>query len=68
MNGELLQGRNSLCNNGLMLPAKNLPEVPNTLVTLTLPYRLVTFRLEALRFLAFNVDGEWHAGPFPEVT
>jgi len=32
--------------------AKNLPNprVPNTLVTLTLPYSVVTFRLKALYF------------------
>jgi hypothetical protein len=51
MTGELLQGRNCLCNNGLInLSEKNektsIPGVPNTLVTLTHPYYLVTFRLK----------------------
>lgn len=46
-NGELLQALNSRCNRRLTNPAKNfLPTVPNTLVTLTLPYPLVTFRLK----------------------
>jgi hypothetical protein len=47
MNGELLQGANYLCNKGLTIARKNLnPRVPITLVTLTLPYLLVTFRLK----------------------
>lgn len=47
MNGELLQGANYLCNKGLTFPYKNFnPRVPITLVTLTLPYPLVTFRLK----------------------
>jgi len=52
MNGELLQGLNWLCNMRLRNRAKNLPNprVPNTLVTLTLPYSVVTFRLKALYF------------------
>ena len=45
--GELLQGLNYLCNNGLIVLAKNVcSRVPNTLVTLTHPYLLVTFRLK----------------------
>jgi hypothetical protein len=52
--GELLQGRNSICNNGFILPWKNFGRgPPNTLVTLTRPYPLVTFRL-SLSFLAFD--------------
>jgi hypothetical protein len=47
MNGELLQAANYLCNKGLTIRAKNFrPRVPITLVTLTLPYLLVTFRLK----------------------
>jgi len=47
MNGELLQAANYLCNKGLTLWAKNFsPGVPITLVTLTLPYLLVTLRLK----------------------
>jgi len=47
MNGELLQAANYLCNKRLNKPAKNFyPRVPITLVTLTLPYLLVTFRLK----------------------
>ena len=47
MNGELLQAPNYLCNKGLTIRAKNFcPRVPITLVTLTLPYLLVTFRLK----------------------
>jgi len=47
MNGELLQAANYLCNKGLTIRAKNFrPGVPITLVTLTLPYQLVTFRLK----------------------
>ena len=47
MNGELLQGANYLCNKGLNIPGeKHPPRVPITLVTLTLPYLLVTFRLK----------------------
>ena len=51
MTGELLQGLNCLCNNGLInLSEKNektsTPGVLNTLVTLTHPYYLVTFRLK----------------------
>jgi hypothetical protein len=48
MNGELLQAANYLCNKGLTIRAKNFraPGVPITLVTLTLPYLLVTFRLK----------------------
>ena len=42
MNGELLQAANYLCNMGLAFQ----PEMPITLVTLTLPYLLVTFRLK----------------------
>ena len=38
--------------------------MPITLVTLTLPDPLVTFRLEALFFVAFNWGGEREAGPF----
>jgi hypothetical protein len=33
---------------------KKLPEVSITVVTLTLPYSLVTFRAEALPFLVFG--------------
>ena len=45
--GELLQGLNYLCNNGLMVSDKKLcSRVRNTLVTLTHPYPLVTFRLK----------------------
>lgn len=44
---ELLQGLNYLCNNGLVPRRKNFySRVPNTLVTLTHPYWLVTFRLK----------------------
>ena len=47
MNGELLQAANYLCNKGLTFAAKNFsPGVPITLVTLTLPDLLVTFRLK----------------------
>jgi hypothetical protein len=47
MNGELLQGLNYLCNKRFTKKAKNFaPGVPNTLVTLTHPYLLVTFRLK----------------------
>ena len=46
--GELLQGLNYLCNNGVVVLEKNLCSgVPNTLVTLTHPTLLVTFRLKA---------------------
>ena len=45
--GALLQGLIYLCNNGLVIGDKNFcSRVPNTLVTLTHPYLLVTFRLE----------------------
>ncbi len=59
MNGELLQGLNYLCNRGLTIHLKNFavrgfyPGVRNTLVTLTHPYPVVTFRL-SLSFLAFD--------------
>ena len=47
MNGELLQAAKDLCNKGLTIRAKNFrPGVPITLVTLTLAYLLVTFRLK----------------------
>jgi hypothetical protein len=47
MNGELLQAANYLCNKGLTIPQKTCAHsVPITLVTLTLPYLLVTFRLK----------------------
>ena len=45
--GELLQGLNYLCNNRFIVLAKIFyPRVPDTLVTLTHPYLLVTFRLK----------------------
>jgi len=46
MNGELLQGINYLCNKGLQSRRKFCSTVPNTLVTLTQPTALVTFRLK----------------------
>jgi hypothetical protein len=47
MNGELLQGLNYLCNKRFEKPSeKECSAVPNTLVTLTHPYPLVTFRLK----------------------
>ena len=47
MNGELLQAPNYLCNKGLTKQLKNISSgVPITLVTLTHPYPLVTFRLK----------------------
>jgi hypothetical protein len=49
--GELLQGLIYLCNTGFVIirhtDRKNsIPGVPNTLVTLTHPHLLVTFRLK----------------------
>ncbi len=46
MNRELLQAVNWLCNKGLRKGRKIVPGVRNTLVTLTLPPSLVTFRLK----------------------
>jgi hypothetical protein len=47
MNGELLQALNYLCNKGFEdFTETSAPVVPNTLVTLTHPYPLVTFRLK----------------------
>jgi hypothetical protein len=46
--GELLQGLNYICNNRFTEEAKNFrPELANTVVTLTHPYPVVTFRLRA---------------------
>jgi hypothetical protein len=46
-NGELLQALNYLCNKRLCSPPNILcSTVPNTLVTLTHPHPLVTFRLK----------------------
>ncbi len=43
--GELLQGLNYICNNRFAVEAKNFrPELANTVVTLTHPYPVVTFR------------------------
>ena len=63
-NGELLQGLNYLCNKGLSLKGKNCSGVPDTLVTLTHPYPLVTFRLDAFLFwhLSKHTDAR---GPLP---
>ena len=65
--GELLQGLNYLCNNGLMVSDKKLcSRVRNTLVTLTHPYPLVTFRLKPFLSRHFTREGTHCA--FPEVT
>lgn len=47
---------------------KLLPRVPNTLVTLTHPYLLVTFRLKPFFFWHLTREGGPIGGPFPEVT
>ena len=65
--GELLQGLNYLCNNGLMVSDKKLcSRVRNTLVTLTHPYPLVTFRLKPFLSRHFTREGTHCA--FLEVT
>ena len=67
-NGELLQGLNYLCNKGLTFGGKNCSGVPNTLVTLTHPYPLVTFRFDAFLFWHLTRGQEPEADPSPEVT
>lgn len=47
MNGELLQGLNQICNRRIeKTEEKVCSAVRNTLVTLTHPYPLVTFRVK----------------------
>ena len=66
--GELLQGSNYICNNGLVVTAKKLlPRVPITVVTLTHPYPLVTFRLKPFLFWHLTRVGTL-GGLAPEVT
>jgi hypothetical protein len=46
--GELLQGLKRICNNRFAVELKNFcHELANTVVTLTHPYPVVTFRLRA---------------------